>query len=84
VNILVLESDMHESKVVSDLMMDFPPISKEDNPEVLAAYVMTHFEQTSDIINYNAISETMSGTPLIVESKRKSRKKSMMINKRLS
>jgi len=66
---------MKESQVVSDLMIEFPPISKEDNPEVLASNVMLHFEQTGDIINYSSISETQSGAPLKVASKRKSRRK---------
>jgi hypothetical protein len=32
--------------VLSDLIVDFPPISKEDNPEVLTAYVVSHYEST--------------------------------------
>jgi len=36
---------------------------------------LSHFEQTSDIINYSAILETMSGTHMRVARKRKSRKK---------
>jgi hypothetical protein len=56
-------------------MEDFPPISKEDNPEVLAAYVVTHFEKTGEIINLSSIPETAGGVPLkIAIKKRKSKK----------
>jgi len=69
---IILKTDMQESDVVSDLMADLPPISKEDNPEVLVAYVVSHFEGTGDIINYSAIPDTIGGAPLKVKSKRKS------------
>jgi len=69
-----LESYLKESMIVSDLMADFPPISKEDNPEVLAAYVTTHFEKTGEIINLSSIPDTMAGTPLRIARKRKSTK----------
>jgi len=71
----VLEFDLKESDVLSDLMVDFSPISKEDNLEVLAAFVVSHFKDTGDIINYNSISPTIGGAPLKVASKRKSKKK---------
>ena len=71
---IILKTDMQESDVVSDLMADLPPISKEDNPEVLVAYVVSHFEGTGDIINYSAIPDTIGGAPLKVKSKRKSKK----------
>jgi len=69
------EADLKESMIVSDLMTDFPPISKEDNPEVLAAYVITHYERTGEIINLSSILDTMAGAPLrIANKKRKSKK----------
>jgi lipopolysaccharide/colanic/teichoic acid biosynthesis glycosyltransferase len=55
-------------------MVDFPPISKEDNPEFLAAYVLSHYESTGDIIAYSQIHPTMSGSPLKIAKKRKSKK----------
>jgi len=76
---IIEKGDMKESDVVSDLMVDFPPISKEDNPEVLAAYVTTHYEDTGDIINYSSIPETMGGGPLRVKGKRKSKKPTFMM-----
>ena len=33
------EKDLKESSLQSELMRDFPPITKEDNPEVLAGYI---------------------------------------------
>jgi len=71
---IVEENDMKKSDVISDLMEDFPPISKEDNPEVLTAYVITHFKGKGDIINYSVIPDTMGGAPLRVKGKRKSKK----------
>lgn len=41
-----LDTDLKESIIVSGLMVDFPPISKEDNSEVLVAYVTDLFEKT--------------------------------------
>jgi hypothetical protein len=72
----IVEKDkMKESQNVSDLMEDFPPISKEENPELLAAYVVTRFEKTGEIINLSSIPETTGGVPLkIAIKKRKSKK----------
>ena len=61
-----LDSDLKESMIVSDLMIDFPPISKQDNLEVLAAYVTTHYEKTRETINLSSIPETQVGVPLRV------------------
>jgi len=38
-------------------MTDFPPISKEDNPEVLIHFVNQHFQEIGEIINLNSIPE---------------------------
>jgi len=38
-----LESDLHESMIISDIMVDFPPISKEENPVVQVNFVTRHF-----------------------------------------
>ena len=65
--VIALEDDMKESDVVSNLMIDFPP-------EVLATFVISHFEETRDVINYNLIPPTMTGVPLKVVKKRKSKK----------
>jgi len=70
-----LDSNLKESMIVSDLMAVFPPISKEDNPEVLAAYVTTHYEKTREIINLTSTPETQAGVPLRVASKKRKSKK---------
>jgi len=51
------------------------PYIQRGQPRVFAAYVVSHFEDTGDIINYNAIPPTIGGAPLKVASKRKSEKK---------
>ena len=72
--VVKLKSDLQESMIVSDLMVDFPPISKEDNNEVLEAYVTNHYEKTREIINFSYIPNIMAGTPLRINKKRKSKK----------
>ena len=66
--VVKLETDLKESMIVSDLTIDFPPISKEDNPEVLVAYVTEHFERTGEIINFSFIPGTMAGASLRIAS----------------
>jgi len=60
--------------IVSDLMVDFPPIAKQDNPQVLAAYVTTHYEKIGEIINLSSIPDTQAGVSLRVAKKWKSKK----------
>jgi len=55
-------------------MDDFPPISKEDNPEVLIYYADKYFRDTRKLINLNTIPETAGCTPLRVAKKRKGKK----------
>jgi len=64
------EKDLKESTVQSELMMDFPPISKEDNPDVLAEYIATHAKETSETIQDKDIPDTSDGAPLRVKGKR--------------
>jgi hypothetical protein len=71
-----LETDLKESMIVSDLMVNFPPISKEDNPEVLVAFVTNHYKKTGEIINYSSIPDIIGGTPMRIVRKRKSKKNS--------
>jgi len=42
----ILDYDIIESQVMSDLMKDFPPISKEDHPVVIAEVVAQHLRET--------------------------------------
>ena len=69
-----LESYLHESMIISDIMVDFPTISKEDNLAFLVNFVTKHFQETGEIINLNSIPDTMVGAPLKVARKRKSKK----------
>jgi len=41
-----LPTDLKESMILSDLIPNFPQISKEDPPEVRAAYVYDHYKRT--------------------------------------
>jgi hypothetical protein len=53
--VTVLESDLKESSVMSNLMVEFPPISKEDPPEVLAAYVYQSYQDTGEATLHSTI-----------------------------
>jgi len=64
------EKGLKESSVQSELMRDFPPISKEDNPEVLAGYIAAHAKETSATIQDEDIPDTSDGAPLRVKGKR--------------
>jgi len=57
---------------MSDLMVDFPPISKEDHPEVLAYYVTQHYKDIGDVIAWSQI-PSKANAPLKIS--RKMRKK---------
>jgi hypothetical protein len=56
-------------------MVDFPPISKEENPVVFAEFMAKHFKETGEIININSILDTIGGAPLRVASKKRKSKK---------
>ncbi|KEH15796.1 hypothetical protein MTR_0547s0010, partial [Medicago truncatula] len=64
------EEDLKTKTVQSDLMTDFPSISKEDNPEVLHQYIKAHFQNTGEIISYASIPDKIGGAPLKVKGKR--------------
>jgi len=70
-----LNTDLKESYVVSNLMDDFPPICKQDPPEVRAHFVYEHWERTGETIKYEEIPKTMYGGALPIARKRKSKKK---------
>ena len=48
----IINSDMTESEVMSDLMKDFPPISREDNLVVITQVVAQHLFDTDLEINW--------------------------------
>jgi len=72
----MLDTYLDESMILFDLMTDFPPISKEDPPKVLAAFVMSHYEKRGEVINYSSIPDTMVGTPFRIATKKRKSKKS--------
>ena len=51
-------------------MRDFPPISKEDNHEVLAGYIATHAKESSDTTQDEDIPDSSDGAPLRIKGKR--------------
>ena len=70
-----LNTDLLESSAVSNLMDDFPPICRQDPPDVRAHFVYEHWERTGETIKFDEILETMYGGALPVARKRKSKKK---------
>jgi len=48
----IINSDMTESEVMSDLMKDFPPISREDNLVVITQVVAQHLFDTDLEFNW--------------------------------
>jgi len=69
-----LKTDLKESTVVSNLMDDFPPICRQDPPDVRANFVYEHWQRTGETIKFDDIPETMYGGALPVARKRKSKK----------
>ncbi|KEH17476.1 hypothetical protein MTR_0012s0070 [Medicago truncatula] len=72
-NLITSEEDLTVETVQSDLMTDFPSISKEDNPEVLYQFIKAHFNETGQIISLASIPEKIGGAPLKVKGKRSSK-----------
>jgi len=69
------ELDISESLVVSDLMANFPPISKKDSLAVQMALLSDHFTQTGEVIGLDEVPEEMYGGKLPVEKGRKGKRK---------
>jgi len=64
------EKDLKESSVQLKLMRDFPPITKEDNPEVLAGYIAAHAMESGATTQDEDILDSFDGAPLRVKGKR--------------
>jgi len=58
-------------------MDDFPPISKQDPPDVRSHYVYEHWKATGETIKYDDIPDTVYGGALPVAPKRKSKKQAI-------
>ena len=74
-DVFKLKTDLKESFVVSNLMVYFPPICRQDPPDVRAHFVYEHWEKTGETIKFDDIPQTMYGGALPVAKKRKSKKK---------
>jgi len=66
-----LESNLTESMIISNLMEDIPPISKEDHPVVIADYVAWYYKETGIALNIDQLPDTLGGAPLRIASKKK-------------
>jgi len=64
------KKDLKESAVQTELMRDFPPISKEDNPEVLAELIAAYAKESGGIILDKDTSDIPDEAPLRVRGKR--------------
>jgi len=64
------EKDLKESSVPSGLLRDFPPISKEDNPEVLTGYIAAHAKESGATSQGVVIPDSFDDASLRVKGKR--------------
>jgi len=66
-----LATDLKEFEVVSNLLVDFPPICTQDPLDVRVSYIFKHYETTGETIRMEDVPETMFGGALLVASKKK-------------
>ena len=66
-----LATNLKQSKAVSNLMVDFPPICLQDPLEVSVNYIMKHYETTGKTIEMEDVPEKMFGGALPVASEKK-------------
>jgi len=66
-----LKTGLKESVIVFDLMEEFPPISKEDHPVVIAKYVAWYFKEAGIALNIDQLPDTLGGAPLRIASKKR-------------
>jgi len=64
------EKDLKESTVQTELMRDFPPISKEENSEVLAELIAAYAKESGGIILDDDTPDVPDEAPLRVRGKR--------------
>jgi len=72
-----LDSDMKESRAISNLMEDFPPICKQDSLDVQLYFIHDHFQATGKTIQLEVIPEQMYGGTLPVVKSKKSKKRAL-------
>jgi len=72
-----LDTDMKESKAISNLMQDFPLICKQDPLDVQLYFIHDHLTKTGETIQLEDIQEEMYGGTLPVAKSRKSKKRAL-------
>ena len=75
-NVIRMDTDLQESNIISNLMDNFPPICKQDPPDVRAHYVYEHWKEVGETIKYSDIPNIMYGGSLPIASKKRKAKKS--------
>jgi hypothetical protein len=70
-----LSTDISESRVMSNLMEDFPPICKKDPIDVQMHFITDHFQTYDQVIRLEYVPEEMYGGTLPVAKSRKSKRK---------
>jgi len=73
--VIRIDTDLQESNILSNLMDNFPPICKQDPPDVRAHCVYEHWKATGETIKYSDIPDTIYGGSLPVASKKRKAKK---------
>ena len=71
-----VETYLTKSMILYDIMEDFPPISKEDHPRVIAEYASWYFKETGRVIDIDNLPDTLGGPPLRIASKKTKSNKS--------
>ena len=69
-----LDSDMTESQVMSDLMSDFPPMSREDHQVVIEEVVAQHLKNIGVAIAWEQIPIKAYAPQKVIRRKRKQTK----------
>jgi len=72
-----LKSDINESRVVSNLMEDFPPICKKDSLAVQMALIVDYYDTHGKLISLDEVPEEMYGGELPLAKSRKSKRKGL-------
>jgi len=70
-----LETDLKESRAMSNLMEGFPPICKQDPLDVKMHFIHDHLQSTRENIQLEDIPDQMYGGALPVAKSRKTKKR---------
>jgi len=73
-----LETDLKESRAISNIMKGFPPICKQDPLDVQLYFIHDHLQNTGENIQLEYIPDQMYGGALSVVKSRKSKKKPLI------